>query len=200
MKIKILSLGQLKTNCYILYNDKNCIVIDPADDANFIAETIEKLMVKPIALVATHGHFDHNLASGELQFIYKVPFYIHKDDLFLIKTIDDSVKYWLKIKDKAILPYEVSSLDENTCLKLGEMDLEIIHTPGHTPGSVSIKIGRDMFTGDTLFKDDIGRHDFSYSSKDQIKVSLRKLMKLPNNTVVYPGHGESTTIANEKKN
>lgn len=200
MKIKILSLGQLKTNCYILYNDKNCIVIDPADDANYIAETIEKLKVKPVALVATHGHFDHNLASGELQYVYKVPFYVHKDDVFLIKTIDNSVKYWLKIKDKAILPYEISTLDENTCLKLGKTDLEVIHTPGHTPGSISIKTGEEVFTGDTLFKDDIGRYDFSYSSKNQIKASLQKLMKLPNNTVVYPGHGESTTIANEKKN
>lgn len=199
MKIKILSLGQLKTNCYILYNDKNCIVIDPADDANFITETIEKLGVRPIALCATHGHFDHNLASGELQCIYEVPFYIHKDDLFLIKKIDNSVKYWLKIKHETILPYEISFFDENACLKLGKTSLEIIYTPGHTPGSISIKTEDEIFTGDTLFKGDIGRYDFSYSSKDQIKESLRKLMKLPNNLVVYPGHGESTTIANEKK-
>lgn len=199
MKIKILSLGQLKTNCYILYNDKNCIVIDPADDANFITETIEKLRVIPIALCATHGHFDHNLASGELQYIYKIPFYIHKDDLFLINKIDDSVKYWLKVKGETILPYEISFFDENTRLKLDKTPLQIIHTPGHTPGSVSIKTEDGLFTGDTLFKGDIGRYDFSYSSKDQIKESLQKLMKLPNSLVIYPGHGESTTISNEKK-
>lgn len=200
MQIKTLSLGQLKTNCYILYNDKNCIVVDPADDTNFISETIEKLDIKPIAIVATHGHFDHNLAAGELQLIYKVPYYIHKNDLFLLKEINSSVKYWLKINLQIFLPEKIKYLDENTNLKLGTEKIEIIPTPGHTPGSICLKTTNEIFTGDTLFKGDIGRYDFSYSSKEQIKASLLSLMKLPKHLIVYPGHGETTTIGNETKN
>jgi len=199
MKIKILSLGQLKTNCYILYNDKNCIVIDPADDTNCITEVIEGLKVEPIAIISTHGHFDHNLASGELQYIYKIPFFMHEDDLFLLKDINASTLYWLKIKTVVIIPYKISFIDENIQFKLGEETIKIIHTPGHTPGSICLKTNDEIFTGDTLFKNDIGRYDFSYSSKKQIKLSLQKLMKMPSNLKVYPGHGESTTIGNEKK-
>ena len=199
MKIKILSLGQLKTNCYILYNDKNCIVIDPADDSNFISDVIEKLSVKPIAIIATHGHFDHNLAAGELQLIYKIPYYINKKDLFLLKQINQSAKHWLKINSDIFLPEKIEFIDENSILKLDVEVIEVISTPGHTPGSICLKTKNEIFTGDTLFKNDIGRYDFSYSSREQIKDSLDKLMKLPNNLVVYPGHGAETTIKNEKK-
>jgi glyoxylase-like metal-dependent hydrolase (beta-lactamase superfamily II) len=200
MKIKILSLGQLKTNCYILYNDKNCIVVDPADDTNCITEVIEGLRVKPTAIIATHGHFDHNLASGELQLIYKIPFYIHKNDLFLLKSINSSAKHWLKIEADVIVPYEISFIDEDMKLKLGNEIITIYQTPGHTPGSICLKTDIEIFTGDTLFKNDVGRYDFSYSSKEQMELSLQKLMKLPTDLIVYPGHGELTTIGDEKKN
>jgi len=199
MKIKILSLGQLKTNCYILYNDKNCIVIDPADDSNFISDVIEKLSIKPIAIIATHGHFDHNLAAGELQLIYKIPYYINKKDLFLLKQINQSAKHWLKINSDIFLPEKIEFIDENSILKLDAEIIKVISTPGHTPGSICLKTKNEIFTGDTLFKNDIGRYDFSYSSREQIKDSICKLMKLSNDLVVYPGHGAETTIENEKK-
>ena len=200
MQIKILPLGQLKTNCYILYNDKNCIVIDPADEADYICDTIERLGVKPVAIIATHGHFDHNLAAGELQLIYKVPYYIHPKDLFLLKEINSSVKYWLKIDSHILLPETIENIDENTDLKLGDEKFEIISTPGHTPGSICLMTKNEIFTGDTLFNNDIGRTDFSYSDKKQMDQSLKKLFKLPNTLIVYPGHGDQTTIADEKKN
>lgn len=197
MTIKQISLGQLKTNCYILYKGTDGIIIDPADASDFISDEICRLNIKPHAIIATHGHFDHILAAGELQKIFSIPFYINKKDTFLLNEMNKSNQYWTKTKLEYHIPSEINELNENDEI----FDLKVITTPGHTPGSICLylKNKKTLFSGDTLFKEAIGRYDFSYSSKGDIKNSLNKLFQLPEDTLVLPGHGENTILKYEKK-
>lgn len=210
MKIETFVLGQLQTNCYLIYdeNSKEGVIIDPADSAEFIAEKIQLLKIKPKAIIATHGHFDHILAAGELQLIMNIPFYIHKNDLFLLKQMNQSAFYWLNQDVKKIPPLKIKFIKKNDKIFFGNHYLKVLETPGHTPGSICLLLNpltRELvnslilFSGDTLFKDGFGRYDFSYSSKEKLKFSLTKLLKLSKQTIVYPGHGEATTIKNEEK-
>lgn len=233
MNIETLTLGALATNCYLVYDPdlREALVIDPADEAVFIAENLQRLNLRLTAIVATHGHFDHVLGAGELQLIYPdAPFYIHEKDVFLLKNMNSSASHWLKTKEKRPLPQTIRYLDEkNFRLELvpsipeGTLDFRLIHTPGHTPGSVCLYFSTSVyqkelskgnnkktdalifrltdqpiiFTGDTLFKDAVGRTDFSYSDATALERSLKKLFTLPKDTRVYPGHGEMTTIGDE---
>lgn len=197
MKIEILQLGQLQTNCYIAHCGGEAVIIDPADEAEFIAGKISRLNLKPIAIAATHGHFDHILAAGELQMIFNIPFFIHPADEFLLKEMNSSARFWLKIKSDYPLPKKIKPFKENFILKFGSCELKVIEIPGHTPGSVCFLADSVIFSGDTLFKSGVGRTDFSYSDANSLKKSLEKIFRLPPETIVYSGHGEKTTIGNE---
>ena len=204
MEILRYPLGQLQANCYVLIRDKKCIVIDPADEAAFILEELQRRNLSLVGMIATHGHFDHVMAAGELQMAYKpkiVPFYINKKDTFLIQRLGETAKYFLGYEPQVIPPQKLSSLTPGA-FKLSSFSCEITDTPGHTPGSVSLYFRKEniVFTGDTLFSENIGRYDFSYSSKADLKKSVESLLKLPEETVVYSGHGEETTIGDELKN
>lgn len=209
MKIEKLSLGALQTNCYLIYDNNEGIIIDPADEAEFIAQKINESKFKPKAIIATHGHFDHILAAGELQMIFNIPFFIHQNDEFLLKQMNSSASHWLNYKINKPLPENIKYLKLNDAIAVDDLNFKIIETPGHTPGSICIYaklpitnyelLTPILFSGDTLFKNGIGRYDFSYSSKMQSDRSLKKLFQLPKNTLVYPGHGEKTTIGNEIK-
>ncbi len=138
MKIVTLSLGPLQTNCYLVYDplSNEGVVIDPADEAEFIAEKIQTLKFKLKALIATHGHFDHVLAAGELQMIFNVPFLIHRKDLFLLKQMNQSASHWLGYPINKPLPINIKFLKENEEIKFGNFNLKVLETPGHTPGSI----------------------------------------------------------------
>jgi glyoxylase-like metal-dependent hydrolase (beta-lactamase superfamily II) len=201
MKIIKYSLGQLQANCYFLIEGEKCLIIDPADEASFILEEIQKRKLKLVGLLATHGHFDHVMAAGEIQMSFDVPFYISREDKFLMNRFIETAEHFLGYKPSVVEPKKFSFLKEKE-LKISNFKLQIIQTPGHTPGSYCFYFEKDniIFTGDTLFKQGIGRYDFSYSSKKDLKNSLKNLLKLPKETVVYSGHGEETTIGKEKKN
>ncbi len=201
-EITIFKLGDLETNCYLVWCPKTLetIIIDPADNGDFISEKILELKLKPLCMVFTHGHFDHVLGSLELRLNFDLPIFLHEDDLFLIKDAQKSAKYWLKKEEVAPVPSEVSFISEKSVLDFGECQLEVIETPGHTPGSISLfSKGKKqiIFTGDTLFKNSVGRTDFKYSKPMELEKSLQKLSKFPKNTICYPGHGEPTTIGEE---
>ncbi|MBI5079334.1 MBL fold metallo-hydrolase [Candidatus Wolfebacteria bacterium] len=208
MKIEILRLGQLQTNCYIAHCGGEAIIIDPADEAEFIAEKIQRLDLKPSAILATHGHFDHILAAGELQMIFNIPFYIHPADEFLLKNMNSSASFWLKSfgpsqggqKINRPLPRIIKSVKNESVINLGGCELKVMETPGHTPGSVCFLADSIIFSGDTLFKSGIGRTDFAYSDKNALDKSLEKIFRLPPKTVVYPGHDEKTAIEIELRN
>jgi glyoxylase-like metal-dependent hydrolase (beta-lactamase superfamily II) len=202
MEVKVLSVGQLATNCYLAYDASEGVIIDPADEADFIAETVQKLGFKPKAIISTHGHFDHNLAAGELQMIFGAPFLIHKKDKFLFDKNNDSASHWLKREINHIKPQKIEFLKQGDIVEFGKSRLKILESPGHTPGSICLLAESDpqvLFSGDLIFKGAIGRHDFSYSDKEELKKSLAKIFELPDNVVIYPGHGGETTIKNERK-
>jgi glyoxylase-like metal-dependent hydrolase (beta-lactamase superfamily II) len=139
------------------------------------------------------------MASGEIQLSLKVPLYIDEKDIFLVKRLKETARHFLGYEPYVINPTIVEPLlDED--LKIGPFSLKVIRTPGHTPGSVSYYIQEEqtVFTGDTLFMGAIGRTDLSYSDKSDLLTSLTALYRLPEETVVYSGHGDETTILAEK--
>lgn len=188
----------MQTNCYLVWDkDKNTIIIDPADEADFIADQINKLGLKPELVILTHGHFDHALAALDLKLMFNIPIAVSFRDKFLLDRTSKTATHFLKqtINIPQIEPD--IDLDELKQIK----NLKIIKTPGHTPGSLCLYCAKQnlLFSGDTLFKDLRGRTDFSYSSTDDIFKSLCQLMKLPDETQVLPGHGQETKIGNEAK-
>lgn len=199
MKTTKYSLGQLNTNCYILEKNNTCLIIDPADEASFILQELQSKKLKPLAILATHGHFDHVVAVGEIQMSFNIPLYIFKRDIFLLKKINKTHEYFLGFNPNAISPKYIKYLKEES-MKIGDFEFKVIKTPGHTPGGCCFYFEKEnvVFTGDTLFKQGIGRYDFSYCSYDDLKKSLKKLLKLPKNTIIYPGHGEKSSIQMEK--
>ncbi len=195
MKILCFPLGQLQTNCYLVTCPKTgkTIIIDPADDANFISEEIIRKNLKPIAIVATHGHFDHILAARELQLAFNIPFLIHKNDQTILRKMKRSASWWLKREIIESSPKINKFLGEDEVIKFGREKLKIIETPGHTPGSICFynKKERILFSGDTIFKDVMGRTDLSYSSPQLMRKSIQRIKQKFAGFQVYPGHGES---------
>lgn len=200
MIIKKYSLGQLQANCYFLINNQDCLIIDPADDAPFILEELQRHQLNLVGMLVTHGHFDHVGAVGEIQLSFNVPLYIFKEDQFLINRLNETAKYFLGFDPHFIKPITVKYLT-NSKFKVQNLEFKIIKTPGHTPGSCCFyfKEENSLFTGDTLFKDGIGRYDFSYSNKDKLKNSLEKIFELPKETIVYSGHGDETSVKKEMR-
>jgi len=203
MEIEKLVVGQLQTNCYLIFDQKSrkTIIIDPGDDADFIIQKIKDLELKPEFILATHGHFDHVLAVLELKLAFKIPFLLHKDDLFLVKRAVATSDYFVgdtqgfnPYPDKFIKEKDIISVNKNLFLK-------VIETPGHSPGGVSFYSRGVIFTGDTLFASGVGRTDYNYCSSTDLEKSIKeKLFKLPDETKVYSGHGPKTTIGIEKDN
>lgn len=199
MKILKYSLGQLQANCYFLIEDNNCLIIDPGDEANFILEEFQRRKLKLVGILATHGHFDHIMAVGEIQKSFNTPLYISKKDLFLINRVKKTAEYFLGYKPVVFKPKNIKFFNKKT-FHISSFMFQVIQTPGHTPGSCCFYFANEniVFTGDTLFKDGIGRYDFSYSNEEDLKNSLKKIFLLPEEVIVYPGHGEETTIEKEK--
>lgn len=197
-------IGDLETNCYIVWDSesKYCLIIDPADDGVGISEEIEQKHLIPIGVAVTHGHFDHIMGALDLKLIYNIPFYCHSKDEFLLNRQSSTAKHFLK-RNINVPNFEKIDidLDKTKEIKLGKEKLEVIKTPGHTPGSVcfySKKYGY-LFSGDTLFFQARGRTDFAYGSTKEIYKSLARLMQLSEDTEVMSGHGEMTTIGTEKQ-
>lgn len=201
LKIKTLSLGELNTNCYIIW-DKETLkawVVDPADSGDLISEEIVREGLHLEKIILTHGHFDHILGLLEVKLNFPhAPIYLHKKDLFLVKSVQERVNFWLKRKVDPV-PLPDTNYKEDSTLKLSGKEFKVIETPGHTPGSVCLYCSQEnlLISGDTLFKHAIGRTDFKYSDHEKIKKSLEKLINLPANTIIYPGHGKQTTIKDE---
>ncbi|HPT65833.1 MAG TPA: MBL fold metallo-hydrolase [Candidatus Woesebacteria bacterium] len=197
-------IGELQTNCYLVWDEetKECLVIDPADDGVSISEEINIKDIKVKYIFLTHGHFDHSLGALDLKLIYNVDFGCNSKDKFILDRQDETARHFLKkeiqVPNFIKIDIDLGKIKEFT---LGKEKIEIIKTPGHTPGSVCFysKKNNLLFSGDTLFLGMRGRTDFSYGSTEEIFKSLKKLMKLPKNTKVLPGHGEETIIEKESR-
>lgn len=195
--IKKIVVGALETNCYIFADaDVNeAALIDPGSDGDDIIKSeIERHGLKVKCIINTHGHGDHISSNGK----FKVPVYIHKLDADFLgnSELNLSAAFGITIKS----PPASHLLKDGDIIEVGSFKLKVIHTPGHTPGSISLLNDDVVFTGDTLFMGGIGRTDFPYGSNEQLIDSIKyKLLTLDEKTIIYPGHGSSSTIGMEKR-
>ncbi|OGM79100.1 hypothetical protein A2597_00125 [Candidatus Woesebacteria bacterium RIFOXYD1_FULL_46_19] len=197
LTIKRMPVGPMAANCYLIYEEEGkALIIDPGDEAEFISRVILEKGLAPQRIIATHGHFDHLLAANELKLAFDIPFLASKKDSFLISRIPILAKKYL---GEAALPLKIdSNIKEGDKIRVGKYVFEVIETPGHTPGSLCLLAMREkvLFGGDLIFKDgSVGRYDFGYSDKEVLKISVAKILKLPGDTTIYPGHSEEFTVA-----
>jgi hydroxyacylglutathione hydrolase len=198
VEVHTLVVGALQTNCYILSAQGESIIIDPGDEGERILRLINDLGTRPTRIIATHTHFDHVLAVSTIRKKLNVPFLIHRDDLPLLESMQSRVRQFMGFEVPP--PPSVDGfLKDGQILTLGNEKIRVLHTPGHSPGSLSISTDETVFTGDALFNQSIGRTDLPGGDLKTLLRSIReKLFKLDDETAVYPGHGPETTIGDEK--
>ena len=193
MEVKVLQVGPIGTNCYILEDEKAraAAIIDPGDEAGRILQVIEDDGVDVKYILLTHGHYDHTTAVPQLhKALPQAEIYIHRADangagsqLFPLAGQIPDLKFY----------------DEGDNLALGDMTIQVLHTPGHSKGSVTLKVGDVLFCGDTLFAGSCGRTDLAGGSYAEIMASLKKLGQLPGDYHVCPGHDVTSTLERERR-
>ena len=193
-------LGPVYTNCYLLKNKETgeLIIVDPADCPEKIEMKISRMNGKPVAILLTHGHFDHILAAQAVKEKYNIPIYACRQEEEMLRepSINMTVHYG---QGCSIVPDVF--LEDLDVIRLAGFSVQMIHTPGHTPGGCCYYFPYEdvIFTGDSLFCGSIGRTDFKGGSmSDLVRTVKEKIMTLPEHTEVYPGHNDTTTIENER--
>ncbi len=203
MKIDCFALGAYETNCYILRHSEeatDCLIIDAGFDIEPLVNFLDEQKLNPVALVLTHGHIDHIAGLNLLRDRFPdMKVYIHKFDA---EMLEEPASNLSAMTGTAFVtaPADVT-LTDGDVIELADMKLQVLHTPGHTPGGISLYLKEQgvVFSGDALFADSVGRTDFPGGSMTQLVSSIKdKLLTLPGETKVYPGHGPATTIAQEK--
>lgn len=195
MKIYTLPLGMVQANCYILIQDTSCLVIDPGDDFD-LDSILQKEKVHLEGILLTHAHFDHIKGVDALVSRHSVPVYVHASEVSFLKN--PALNASLSFYETVICNTSPVPFQEGT-LSVGPFEIKIYHTPGHSCGSCCFQMEDYLFSGDTLFQGSIGRMDLPTGSVVQMKESLKRLACLEENLIVYPGHGPSTTIGQEKQ-
>lgn len=193
--LETLTVGPVEVNCYILGCKRTleAAIIDPGAEDGKIKERLSRNNLSAKYIINTHGHADHIGANGK----FGLPVMIHKSDASFLSNPVKNLSVMLSMAISS--PPASRVLEDADKLYVGDLLLEVIHTPGHTPGSISIKCEDLVFTGDALFNEGMGRTDFPYSSGEDLLKSIReRLLVLPDSTKVYPGHGAATTIGYEK--
>ena len=189
LNIHMLTLGLYQTNCYIVYNEgsNKCLVIDPGYEANTILNRTALLGLEIEAILLTHGHFDHVGAVRQIAADTDCQVYLQESELSLPAAMTDGPLYYTDV------------YPESGVLNLAGLEIKVLKTPGHTPGSVCLLIGDALFSGDTLFAGSMGRCDFPGSNIFDMRKSLKKLCNLAGDYRVFPGHAEATTLEHERK-
>ncbi|MFJ7826783.1 MBL fold metallo-hydrolase [Psychrobacillus sp. NPDC096623] len=201
LNIRTYPLGYIQTNCYVVSNsEKQCLIFDPGGEADKIISELHRLKLNPLAILLTHAHFDHIGAVEQVRESFNIPVYIHTaEKKWLVDPAKNgSAKY-------AEIPSIICSeadflLNSEPELKIGEFQMELLHTPGHSPGSITYYFKQEDFAivGDTLFQNSIGRTDLPGGNQAELMKAIHsKLLTLPETTLIYPGHGASTTIEEE---
>ena len=198
MRIKMMQLGMVSTNCYIFWDEQSlkCAVVDPGDNGEQVAVHIRDLGLEPVAVLLTHGHFDHILGISGLRSVWpELPVYCHPADIGECDTVTIFGSVFPTPKSfGSITPYV-----EGDSVQISGITVSVIHTPGHTPGSVTLKAEDILFTGDTLFRSSIGRTDLDGGDFGTLMRSLKKLGALEGDWRVLPGHEGLSTLEDEKK-
>lgn len=200
MKIIQMEVGGLGTNCYIVYCEetRKAFVIDPGDDAQKIIAALNDKKLEVVAIINTHGHFDHVMANSKIKQLTQAPIWIHSKDAAMLSSGSLNLSSYM---GNGLKCGEADrELKDGDVLTAGQFSLKVLHTPGHTAGGISLLAGQDVFVGDTLFAESIGRTDFPGGSYSQLIESIQtKLMSLDDSVKVYPGHGPATTIGWERR-
>lgn len=201
MKVERFVIGMIGTNCYLVSNTetKECVIVDPAVYSEELAAYIRREELSVQAILLTHGHFDHIMGIDGFLKEYDVPVYAHREEAVLLNDADYNAS---SDYGRAYTYSGASYVEDGQILNLAGMQFQVIHTPGHTIGGCCYyaEAEKILFSGDTLFQMSVGRSDFPTGNGRQLIGSIqKKLMVLPEETVVYPGHMEQTTIGDEKR-
>ena len=188
MEIKLHPMGDYQTNCYIVTIDNKDIIIDPGVGA---LSWIEANAKNPIAVLNTHGHFDHVWSNQIVKETFDIKLYTPKDDSFMLTLNPYNMGMPPSYADVLVNP------DEE--ITISDIKIKFHHFPGHTPGCSAIQIDKHLFTGDFIFKGTIGRFDFPMSDAKKMKQSINKILEWNEDFHIYPGHGDKTTLKNEKQ-
>lgn len=198
MKYQQFVMGEIRTNCYLVYSDKAAGIIDPGGPVDAVIDFLERHQLKPEWIVNTHGHFDHIAGNSELVKRYGIPLYIHPADRFMLTSAVDNLSR--SLQQSVVSPDATGTIEEGDELVLGGETFRVLETPGHTPGGISLYTDGIVFTGDALFYESIGRTDFPGGDYPGLISAIRaKLLILPEDTLVLPGHGPGTTILHERR-
>jgi glyoxylase-like metal-dependent hydrolase (beta-lactamase superfamily II) len=199
MKYEMIIVGALETNCYLVYCEETleCAVVDPGADPEKIIRRISELGLKPVILINTHGHVDHVGANRDIKEKYDIPLCIHSaDSKILDNIIASAMGLFLGAKKS---PKPDRFLGEGEKIPIGHFHLEVLHTPGHSPGSISLLGDGFLLSGDLLFCGGVGRTDLPGGSWNVLEDSIRnRIFRFPDDMVVLPGHGPATSIGQEK--
>lgn len=188
MNIKVKPMGEYQTNCYIVSIDEKDFIIDPGIGATqWVIDNVKN----PVAILNTHGHFDHVWSNDELQKRLNIPLYTPKEDVFMLEHSE-----YMPDMPPSSPDVEVENNQE---FDFDGTKVKFTHFPGHSPGCSTIEIGDAIFSGDFIFKRSIGRSDFPASSTKDMKKSLKRFAAIEYDKALYPGHGESSTIKEEQK-
>ena len=199
LNVKVYSLGPVQTNCYIVSNKKKeCLIFDPGEEATKIIKEIRVNQYKPLGIFLTHTHFDHIGAVDAIREIFELPLYVHEKEVSWLKDpMKNGSGRYAELPNYIVnLPEEEHIIRKEQKFIIGEFEFNAIFTPGHSPGSISYIFEQDGFAivGDTLFERSIGRTDLLGGSQETLLKSIHnKLLTLPEDTIIYPGHGSYTT-------
>jgi glyoxylase-like metal-dependent hydrolase (beta-lactamase superfamily II) len=203
LQIEKFTIGPLSTNCYLVHDESNAIIIDVGGDPAPLIDFLENKKLRPKLILATHGHFDHILGISALKKKYSIPFMVHHKELELIKNFKEIVRNFVSMYNLSIgisdieTPKPDDTFEDGHIITIGNISLKVLETPGHTLGSSCFLSDNALFSGDTLFMGSIGRTDYG-GDEELMKMSLKKLRELPDDLIVYPGHGPITTLGHEK--
>ncbi len=200
MIVKTLAVGPIMANCFVLgcENTAEAAVIDPGDEPDRILATLVDNNLTAKLIINTHGHFDHVGANRKLKEATGAPILIHALDTPMLSQLAGSAAAWGMVAENS--PPPDREIEDGDQVNFGNITLTVLHTPGHTPGGISLYTDTEVFVGDTLFAGSIGRTDFAGGSFETLKNSIQqKLFTLNEDLVVYPGHNNPTTIGTEKR-
>lgn len=199
MKIHHMQLGALGANCYAIETgDRRCIAVDIGGDSERFLSFLKSKNLTLTKILLTHGHFDHTGGVESVRKATGAEVFVHVDDAKMLQSAVDSLYMHIQLGEFAPVS-EFIAVEEDCCITDGDCRITVIGTPGHSEGSVCYVCGNIMFTGDTLFCGSIGRTDFPGSNPLDMKHSLQKLYQMDKDFRIYPGHGESSTLENEKR-
>lgn len=202
MNIETLSLGPLGTNCYIISKNEKCLIVDPGGDAVVVKDYLKEHNLEPEAILLTHAHFDHIGAVDDLRKTYQLDVYLHENEKDWLEKPELNRSSFYFGEASAIVTDPPEHLFEQGIMTLGPFTFEVAHTPGHSPGSVSFIFKEEKFvvSGDVLFQQGIGRTDLPGGNIEQLAASIVDVLyQLPDDFEVFPGHGPSTVIGDEKE-